>query len=132
MRQWLNQEFFKSCFNETEQQGIAATTVKAEKNLDYNIVPGNDTEDKVFLLGISEAKRYLPSNKERMCIATVFAKNKGAYVSAAGYSWWWLRTLGNYSDCAVFSNSDGKICFNCINANYMDVVVRPALWIVVK
>lgn len=64
--------------------------------------------DKIFLLSIEEYKRY-----------------KSA-IPAIGF-WWWLRSPGDYSDCAAYVNYNGSIYSLGYYVNYFHVAVRPAL-----
>lgn len=64
LRSWLNHDFFYSAFSEKEQTIILTTTVSADENPEYNVNPGSDTQDKMFLLSILEADKYFNSNRE--------------------------------------------------------------------
>ena len=57
LRQWLNSEFIDAAFSSAEQAKLMTTTVKAEKNPSYDTNPGNDTQDRVFLMSVNEAER---------------------------------------------------------------------------
>lgn len=59
LREWLNEEFYNSAFSNSEKEQILSVTVPADKNPEYDTNSGNDTEDKIFLLSVSEAKKYL-------------------------------------------------------------------------
>ena len=58
LRAWLNGEFLDSAFDAEEQLLIPTTHVKADPNPDFDVDPGEDTEDKLFLLSIPEAEAY--------------------------------------------------------------------------
>ena len=130
LRQWLNSTFYNAAFNEEEQTQILTTTVSADFNPQYSTNPGSDTQDKLFLLSIDEVKQYFPSNSERVCRATLYAVNQGAYENpSTGGSWWWLRTPGNSSSDASSVNSDGSIDYDDGSVASTKGVVRPAMWI---
>ena len=73
LRQWLNGTFAEAAFSADEAERILTTTVSAAVNPEYSADPGNDTEDKVFLLGISEAETYFETLEERVCVPTEYA-----------------------------------------------------------
>ena len=58
LRAWLNGEFLDSAFDADEQLLIPTTHVTADPNPDFAVDPGEDTEDKLFLLSIPEAEAY--------------------------------------------------------------------------
>ena len=58
LRAWLNGEFLDSAFDAEEQLLIPTTHVTADPNPDFDVDPGEDTEDKLFLLSIPEAEAY--------------------------------------------------------------------------
>ncbi len=128
LRAWLNSDFFDSAFSEEEKQIIKTAQVKAEDNPEYGTKAGNDTQDKVFLLNISEAEKYFSSDESRQCKATGYAVYDGAWVDATtGAYEWWLRSPGENNSYAATVNSYGSIDYE--GGNLFEVVVRPALWI---
>ena len=94
LRKWLNGDFLNAAFNAEEQTRLETVTVTADKNPPYNTNPGNDTQDKVFLLSIAEADRYFGSDDARICKPTKTAVSDGAYTGNSGACWWWLRSPG--------------------------------------
>ena len=109
LRKWLNEEFFGE-FSEDEQALIATTWLENWPNPKYGTYGGNNTEDKIFLLSLAEARRYFADDDER-----------------AISSWWWLRTPGQ--SCTEVANvfSDGTIS-EIGNLAVNVRAVRPALW----
>ena len=115
------------------------TTVTAEKNSLYDTDPGNDTTDKVFLLSITEVKKYFSSNKARKCAPTDYAIAQGADTNTSnGLCCWWLRSPGITSHYAAHVGSDGSVSYfgDDVNSifgygNYGNYgnYVRTALWI---
>ncbi len=131
LRAWLNVEFFRSAFNESEQQRILQVTLKNPDNPEYGTAGGNDTADRIFLLSIDEAEKYIGSNTERQCKPTAYAEANGAYVdSDSGYSWWWLRTPGSPTvpNAANVSLNGSIFTFGGFVFS-TDAMVRPALWL---
>ena len=131
LRAWLNGSFLSEAFSAEEQAVIPTATVPADWNPKYRINPGIDTEDRVFLLSISEADEYFVSNKDRGCNPTAYAKAKGSKViSAFGNSCrWWLRSPGSRADSAAFVTIIGGVFRKGDAVSVNDTVVRPALWI---
>lgn len=130
LRKWLNNNFINSAFTADEKAMIPTVTVSADKNPNYSTNPGNATQDQVFLLSITEAKKYFSSDSARQCKATEYAVAGGAYVNSDnGNCWWWLRSPGIYQNCAAYVFADGDVSGggNRIDRDYN--AVRPALWI---
>lgn len=62
LRQYLNNDFVSLAFSDEEQKNILTTENKNTADPDiYSTVDGNPTQDRVFLLSIAEAKKYLPA-----------------------------------------------------------------------
>lgn len=136
LRKWLNETFFKSAFSAEEQKMIPETRVTAYANTIYSTDPGDDTTDKVFLLSITEAKKYFSNNEDRKCVPTAYAIEQGAYTSSRytkggkATCWWWLRSPGGDTrHAALVRNYDGYISDYGHYVDHSDACVRPALWI---
>lgn len=129
VREWLNTEFINDAFSESEQAMIPKVLVTADKNPEYDSDPGNDTEDKIFLLSVPEVEKYFASDEERLCTPTDGAKARKADVnSATGYCFWSLRTPGNNNTCNAVVYSTGEI-YNWGHGTGNMGSVRPAMWI---
>ncbi|MDI9547878.1 MAG: DUF6273 domain-containing protein [Chloroflexota bacterium] len=141
LRKWLNGEFYNAAFNAAEMESIATTLCTG------NGEGSPDTEDKVFLLGVTEIRDLAETHGKdlRRAVGTDFAKtkkpdgcslyvydksNKANYIhrkgEVVGCSWWWLRTQGNKPSRAYFVGTGYSI------RSYADVRlarygVRPAL-----
>ena len=74
MRIWLNNSFLCEAFSNEELNNIAAITVKAGENLKYDTNPVTDTQDRVFLLSMSEAESFFGSDSEIRCSFTAMRK----------------------------------------------------------
>ena len=130
LREWLNTQFYDSAFNETEKDMIAKNTVYAHANPNYpKLDPGNDVEDRIFILSVVEANRLFRSDYERLCQPTQYALACGADTEdTIGTCWWWLRSPGHSLTSAAFvSKFDGSIETNYIGLS--NVGIRPAMWI---
>ena len=119
IRKWLNGEFYSKAFTDQEKKSIKSSNL-----------PDVGTSDNLFLLSVKELEKYFANNNERLCKATDYAKNNGAYVwDQNGCSWWWLRSPNpDVSSYVYYVLSDG--IFDCYKYVYNDnFLVRPALWI---
>ena len=131
LRTWLNQDFLNTAFSSAEQALIPTVTVKAEKKAERGPNPGNDTQDKVFLLSVAEVLTYFETENIQYgsaieCQVTSYARGKGAYYGKySNNCMWWLRTPGISSDYVATADSlSGNSIFYA-----EDISVRPALWI---
>lgn len=141
IRQWLNNEFYNEAFSEEEKARIVTTDVSADSNPDYDTPPGNVTQDKVFLLSITELCSYFwqkwethghYSNRDCECMITEYA-NENASFSGQGESWapraWWLRSPGHQGSNAAYVANDGGVMVNGTYVEDESIVVRPVMWI---
>ena len=119
LRRWLNDDFLNKAFNDAERALIQTTHVTADKNPKSSTNPGNATEDKIYLLSISEAEKYFKSNDAMKC----YKSNKNDAV------WWWLRSPGNGSRAASSVGSSGQLYYFGTYVDYGDFEVRPVMWI---
>ena len=129
LRKWLNDTFLNDAFRKKEQAVILKATVSADENPNHKIKAGNQTKDKIFLLGIVEAEKYFASDDERQCKPTKYAVANGAHFNEEnGNCWWWLRTPGKQQKytTGIFSGGDIRISGYDVN---MNEAVRPAMWI---
>lgn len=130
IRSWLNNDFYEAAFTKSEMAKIATVTLENRDNADYNTDGGNDTKDKVFLLSIDEAKAYLPSTVERVCLATKYAESQGSQLESLTRSCrWWLRSPGSTLYNASFVKIDGFILQLGVPVSVEKRSVRPAMWI---
>ena len=128
IRTWLNGYFFTHAFSDAEKDEILMSTVPADWNPQYAVDPGNDTEDKIFLLSVSEVLKYMPTDADRKCSATPYAeKLRGAWNN--GGCWWLLRSPGDRSDKVASTNTDGTIDFDGGSVSSPRGAIRPAMWI---
>lgn len=135
LRKWLNGTFINNAFSAEEQAMIPTVTVSADKNPDYITDPGNATQDKVFLLSITEANQYFTSDEARKCAPTDYAIAQGAYTSdiykagGRGTCWWWLRSPCDTQYMAAYVNCLGVVYGYSYSVGVDYGAVRPALWI---
>ena len=131
LRRWLNTEFYNQAFNNEEKSIVCISQVNAEKNPEYDIALGLDTRDKLFLLSISEAKRYFSEDEKRECFPTEYAIAKGLALADDGSKrcLWWLRNNGGSPDMASFVSAKGSINATGLFCAASFVSVRPAMWV---
>ena len=140
LRDWLNDEFLNTAFDDGEIRMLERTAI-------CDMLPDGTydmrTFDRVFLLSLSEAKKYFLSDEDRKCLATQYALGFGAYRSSVGEAClWWLRTpveetvilettdelryAGERVACVGTSGEIIEVGHAIQNRGY---AVRPAVWI---
>lgn len=131
LRKWLNNDFFNIAFNDTEKVYILTSNVEAEYNPKCSTPCGEDTKDKIFLLGIKEAETLFPNDKARICEATYYARSNGVYIynSEGMNARWRLRTNGIYESKIVNVTNYGDIDYHGHDVNDRGYGVRPAMWV---
>lgn len=113
IRDFLINEFSQTAFNSLELGDMVTTSVINNDNSKYSTDGGDDTNDKVYLLSIDEAKNgaLFESDSERTAEGTDYAKARGLFVNAnsnfKGLSRWWLRSPGDY-----INDPEHQIYFN--------------------
>ncbi len=113
LRKWLNSEYLDQAFTQEERKGILLSSIVNEDNPIYKTDGGNDTEDTVFLLSISEAVKY----------HELFSKFKSNS---------WLRTPGNNQSSAAFLSVDGSAMEYGYDVTGENIKVRPVLWMSIE
>ncbi|NCE97590.1 DUF6273 domain-containing protein [Emergencia sp. 1XD21-10] len=129
LRSWLNEEFLKNSFSETQLSCIEETRLQNNKNSRYGTDGGKNTIDKIFLLSIDEAEKYFKTDEEWICRPTDYAIKQGVYNISDDACRWWLRSPGSSSDSAAIVNIDGVINYSGSYVSNNSRGVRPALWI---
>ncbi len=133
VRNWLNNDFYSVAFSSSEKSAIKTVTNENSGNADFNVNGGNKTSDKIFLLSIDEAKRYLPNNIDRMCQATKYAESKGTELDSLTHNCrWWLRSPGSTLYSAASVKIDGFILNMGTPVSVDKAFIRPVMWIEIK
>ena len=133
LRSWLNDAFLSAAFTKDEREAIPELTVSADENPHFTTQAGRAVSDRIFLLGLSEAERYFPSDYTRRCGATAYAISRGAehvtFNRAGGKDvcYWWLRTPGDVRNHAAFVEGNGNVWFAGCLTDMDYLAVRPAL-----
>ena len=134
LRKWLNDGFLKKAFNDDERKMIPTVMIREDVISGLrNYQPSNETQDKLFLLSVNEAKTLFRSDSVRKCEPTVYAESKGCPVYN-GFCWWLLRPCyhsrpgtvnrtGNIDSMTSFSDADSTNRTVDMNG------IRPAMWI---
>jgi hypothetical protein len=154
LRSWLNNTFMTAAFSATEQAKILTTHLDNPNNPFYGTAGGNATDDKVFLLGLSDVygedshysagNWYFNNNNDRKAMATWYAVNRGIYaynIDASIFcsttvfemnkcsAYWWLRSPGNYQFLAAGVAAGGALDLFGSSVHSGGPAVRPALWV---
>ena len=130
LRKWLNSDFYNSAFTASEKSHIQTVTVTAEKNSKYNTPAGSNTQDKIFLLSISEAETYFGKNRpcgDGSCEMTDWARYKLSYLDHVSKSWW-LRTPGQNNQKIAYYIDNTAVASGS-DFDFSTTGVRPAMWI---
>lgn len=115
LRDWLNGEYYENVFSDSEKDAIIETSLENPDNPEYGTAGGNSTKDKIFLLSIDEAEKYIKDKEDRLLRHS-----------------WWLRSPGRDSaDAACVNDFNGKISLHGYNVG-RELLVRPALRINLK
>lgn len=119
LRRWLNDSFYNSAFSDREKGKIQ---------------PQLETEDMVYLLSVSEARKLFDSDEDRKIDCTPYAKSHNPKYNEGFYKDWWLRTTGTgkvwdqYSCLAANVSSIGSIDEHGEMAgSYSSCAVRPVI-----
>ena len=136
LRQWLNDTFYNTAFSAAQQNMIMPATLdNSAFSPDYSAYNSAATTDKISLLSFGDMKNtaYGFDSDEwsydaaRQAQGSDYAKCQGLYVdSSSGYSRWWLRSAGYYSDLACSVEYDGWLSDYYYGASNVNFGVRPA------
>lgn len=151
IRTWLNNEFYNTAFTEEEKNKIKEEQLVNEDNDDYMTLGGRDTLDKIFLLSISEARKYFSNgdnlgNKDQLVRAGAAKGTQYAEYRKLGkirkdkqdkYEEWMLensaynlRSPGGAQDSTAAVGPDAIISTSGnVGTGLNRRGVRPAMWI---
>jgi hypothetical protein len=118
----------ENSFSGEEISKIPTVTVTADDNTAYETEAGNATQDKVFLLGLSEASEYFIFASE--VTPTAYAKAQGVDTDDDGTCYCLLRSPGEDQDRAAYIGHFGGIGYIGSDvASQSFFGIRPAMWI---
>lgn len=130
LRQWLNTEFWNEAFSEKEKERIRTVLLPAEGVSANQGGQHGPTEDKVFILSVSEMKLYADNGIVGMGFATKKAIADGVDAQGSnGNCWWWTRTSGRNPNEVLSVDSTGEANMFGDNVTETYYAVRPAVWI---
>jgi len=98
LRQWLNEDFYKAAFTDSEKAQIGTSLVETSSTYSpqYSCA---DTYDKIFLPTFGDVLNseygFDPSysnDPAKQLKSTDYAQSQGCYADNSGNSWWWVRT----------------------------------------
>ena len=112
LHKWLNGAYWKKTFNAQEREAILERTIHTPDNMKYGTKGGNDTQDKLFLLSLDEARKYFKSDDDR----------------ATG-RWWWLRSPGYDQSDAAGVRTVGSVYDLGYRVYFVGGGIRPAFYI---
>lgn len=95
----------------------------------YGTLGGDDTDDKVFILSIEEARKYFPADEDRKAKVTKYARQNNAYADVKGCGYWWLRSVGQDQFDASYVDRDGQICEGGRLVYTQNHSLRIAIWV---
>ena len=127
IRTWLNTEFIKKSFSETEAACLIETRRDETRNLFYQTEDLKQCEDKVFLLSVEEIEKYLGTDKVAMGPVTPYALERGVFTQNAGL--WWTCTPGDDFGMQTYIDTEGGIAYEGCYQQRSEVGLRPAMWI---
>ncbi|MCR5307943.1 MAG: DUF6273 domain-containing protein, partial [bacterium] len=87
VRKWLNNEFYNTIFNDTEQKIIELSDFTTREYTQSGSSKSSTSKDYVYLLSDSELNEYIPTATSRLTHTTDYAKVQGVEENV-----WCLRT----------------------------------------
>ena len=133
VREWLNDAFYNTAFNDLQKELIQVTGVynsaSTTKNSDNKYAYDKKTNDNVFLLSYAEANTYM-TESERQKRNTDYSKCQGAYISTDnGYGYWLLRSPSSSKGYLICYVSGGGYIGDNVYTKATSFGIVPALWI---
>ena len=147
IRKWLNEDFYTTAFNQSQQLNIKTTTLNNDGFYTLNEAAGYEefdsksTSDKIFLLSWDEVvnSNYgfstiaYTCNTARQAKGSDYAKCQGLDVynssgsSCDGCSYWRLRSPGGGSSYSCSVDLEGCVCNILYRTHCTFFGVRPAM-----
>ena len=138
---YTTENFVDAAFTAEEKARIVPSSVPAHTNPSYpNHSAGNATTDQLFLLSFVEFKTYFKGSFARAEV-TNYALKRGVSIQDGSrvpsgicpnehcYARWWLRSPGSFDDSATSVDGVGMAGDAGHGCGYLDIGVRPALWL---
>lgn len=144
IRDWLNVDFMEAAFNEAEKKRIEYTHV-INYDIEADTAAGENTDDRLFLLSLKQAKNYFSDDASRIARPTLYARSHMAsfvrdYYSEGdryeGSGYWLLRSPDSAKERADYVDYSGALCDGVFTESlyYADIniAIRPAMWVNLK
>lgn len=131
IRERLNGYFLDSCFTPKEKESILSTSVSTYEMSATGELALNETQDRLFLLGVEECESYFVSDESRKCSPTKYAETRTNASYSSGYCAWWLRSPAVVGvNHVAFCSGNGTV--NKVGDLVLSTImgVRPAMWVV--
>ena len=137
LRTWMNEEFYNTCFSDSEKEYLIKHTTEQSLNYYFEFLAGEATEDYVGLMSSAELAdgRYIfknhvseEDNQRRKTTGTDYAVAKGLFTDGKGYGEYWTCTTANVENTnTVVITENGVILMESGGepVNKKDVGVRP-------
>ena len=97
LRRWLNSDFYNEAFSGEDRSRIAVSHLKNENNQKSGTKGGNDTDDMVFCLSVSEVMKYYKFNnwydKDQMGYCQDLLAGYTRYAQEADNGSLWIYTF---------------------------------------
>lgn len=132
LRKWLNGSFLQTAFTASERSMIATSEVKGEESSVNVVESGNDTNDLVYLLSLSEFADAFPDRSSQHCTASSAAASRISD-SGPGSLSCWLRSSGySFAEAdavTYYDEPDGGFSYTLGNGFEVDTAlgVRPVI-----
>lgn len=140
VREWLNNDFYRTAFSEKEKSCILSARINNDAYApDYAQYGSSPTEDKVFLLSCSDvvnasygfSTERFDADSLRIADGSDYAKSQGLYVEsvsgAQNHSYWSLRTAGSESNLSSRVSPIGVVSNGSYVYNSCYSGIRPAV-----
>ncbi len=119
LRTWLNKDFYDSAFKAGEKKKIVKTKISNPDNKYSDTDGGKATKDNVFLLSVSEIRKYYNFNtwnKEYMFGCSQALMAEGTQYAIVNGLYTWIMSESDYKEgyesCGYKKNCIGRICGN--------------------
>ena len=127
LHDWLNYDFYQTAFNEEEKALLEKVTVNNEENYMFSVGGSEESEDRVFLLSLNEAKELLTDATVKG-EPTESVKKTATLAHGNTYCNWWLRTQGSSDMKAAVVGYNGIINFAGLRGDIAEAGIRPCVW----
>lgn len=141
LREWMNNEFYNTCFNKNEQEYILDHLTTSPFNYCHLFSAGEDCTDKIALMpafDLANGTYYFKSHNDeadkqlRIAVGTEYARSQGLLVEENAAGRWWTctsATLDNMAVVVITENGNVLMESGGEYVNKSDIGVRPLITI---